>query len=73
VIGQHDPGVDVKWSPLPCHPHRLTQGFDLVDQQVRSAIVQTDGEKVSGSRNTVSAIIWHCATIPEIEASQNKP
>ena len=45
VIGQHHPGFDPERPFVLRRPHRLAQGGDLIDQEPRPSIRQSDGEE----------------------------
>ena len=49
MIGQDDPGVDLKRARAAGQTHGMAQGLNLAQQKVRTLLGQTNGQKDRGT------------------------
>lgn len=66
VFGQHHPGIDHEGTFPPRAPHRLAQGIDVPDQQVRAPLRQVDREEIGSARDPEASIVRHTRSSPSL-------
>ncbi len=72
VVGQNDPGVDMKRCCQANRADRGAKGFNFADQQVRPAVCQVYREKVGSPWNAIAAVFGHFRNISTFLRCRNR-